>query len=140
MRAAHLPDVVWIEGASFALPWSRESFAGEMENPLSFSWVATEGGKARGYLVAGRLMGEGHILKIAVHPAWRRRGMARALTETALGRLKEEGCERVYLEVRESNRAAVELYRSYGFQAVGKRKFYYPPAMEDAVVMELRMR
>jgi [ribosomal protein S18]-alanine N-acetyltransferase len=73
---------------------------------------------------------------VAVHPARRRQGIARAL----LGGVIQDGRARklrlVVLEVRPSNRDALTLYESFGFRVVGRRRGYYYDTGEDALIME----
>ncbi len=76
--------------------------------------------------------GEAEILNLAVGPGYRRRGIATMLLNAVIS----QGPGVFYLEVRESNRAALEFYAKLGFESVGKRpKYYYDPP-EAAVVMK----
>ena len=88
-----------------------------------------------GYCVLRILADEGEIQRIAVDPAFRRRGAGRKLMEAmaALGRMK--GVREVALEVRESNEGARKLYESYGFKQEAVRKEYYHNPTEDAIIM-----
>jgi ribosomal-protein-alanine N-acetyltransferase len=72
---------------------------------------------------------------IAVFPAFRGKGIGRQLTEQLIKTAEEEGCAFVTLEVRVSNEAAIGLYRSLGFEAVGVRKSFYEKPTEDALLM-----
>lgn len=78
--------------------------------------------------------GEAEILNTAVDPPWRRRGVARRLLAAAL----QDRFEEVYLEVRESNAAAIQLYASIGFQPAGIRPGYYKQPDEAGIVMKLQ--
>jgi ribosomal-protein-alanine N-acetyltransferase len=80
------------------------------------------------------LADEMHLLNLAVHPAHRRRGIARFLLTTALVRARSQGAAVVWLEVRPSNRAALALYHSFGFEEVGIRPGYYTDNGEDALI------
>lgn len=88
-----------------------------------------------GYLVARHMADEGEILNVAVAPTDRRRGVGRALVRAGLRRLTALGARQVYLEVRESNLAARELYRSFGFVEVARRANYYRRPVEDAILL-----
>jgi [ribosomal protein S18]-alanine N-acetyltransferase len=90
-----------------------------------------------GYLIARDVAGSGEVLNLAVAPESRRRGIARALLEAGLSALAARGADEVFLEVRESNVGAQELYRSLGFRAVGLRAGYYRHPKEDALVLRL---
>ena len=84
------------------------------------------------YLV---VLDECHILNVAVHPDHRRKGIGRQLVEHMMA--VRDGIRDVYLEVRPTNRAAVQLYKRMGFDVIGLRKGYYQDG-EDAVIMHLR--
>lgn len=137
MHRDHLPEVIAIERASFTTPWSEISFLNEIYNPLSSAYVAMLGTEVVGYIVTKRVEDEGHILDLAVHPAHRGEGMARALVSKGLEELRQKGSRYVYLEVRVSNAEAIRLYESFGFRAGGIRKSYYLEPLEDALVMVL---
>jgi len=94
--------------------------------------VAVVDGKVAGFLVTRETgLGEHEILNLAVDPSQRRRGIARAL----LFRVLAKGSGTWYLEVRESNSAAINLYKSAGFKPAGRRPNYYGDSGEAAVVM-----
>lgn len=139
MTAGHLPDVLWIEMASFPDPWSRRSFLSELDNPHAECFVALAEKDLRGYACVRDVMGEGHIMKLAVHPAFRRGGIGRELALKAVDALRGRGCGLAQLEARMSNTPAIMLYESLGFRKAGTRKSYYPPSNEDALVMELEL-
>lgn len=82
---------------------------------------------------------DAELWNIAVIPAHRRRGIARALLSEACKGLAETGVRRLFLEVRESNRPAMELYRSLGFASFARRKDYYQNPKEDALMLILKL-
>jgi [ribosomal protein S18]-alanine N-acetyltransferase len=88
-----------------------------------------------GFLAFYRLDGEAELWNLGITPEHRRRGIARALLQEARRRLSEAGVHRLFLEVRESNMPAVELYRSFGFVPQTRRKDYYQHPKEDALVL-----
>lgn len=138
MTLDDLPAVVALDQMSFSLPWPERSFRFELtDNTASRCWVAEADGEIVGMLVAWLLVDEAHIATLAVHPAHRRRGIARKLLSHALRSMAEEGAVTSFLEVRESNIAAQELYRQFGYEAVGRRKRYYKDTDEDAILMTL---
>ena len=124
-----------IERRSYATPWSRSMFAGELAKPASLCLGAFEDDRLAGYLITSRYVDAWHVMNIAVNPAFRRRGIATALLER-LFELTDDGGRRGYtLEVRVSNKGAIKLYERLGFTARGKRRGYYTDNREDALVM-----
>ena len=79
------------------------------------------------------------MMRIAVHPDLRGRGYARILMDTLVRSAREQGASVITLEVRNSNQAARNLYKSYGFVEEAVRKSYYTEPIEDAVIMGLRL-
>jgi len=132
-----------IERLSFSQPWSIGSFRSEMRDPLRGRVVVLReppaGAEAEHGLLAycafQVVLDELHILDLAVRPERRRQGLGRRL----LRRVLELGARRrarvALLEVRSSNGAAVELYRSVGFELGGVRRSYYSNPPEDALLL-----
>ncbi|MBI3122096.1 MAG: ribosomal protein S18-alanine N-acetyltransferase [candidate division NC10 bacterium] len=141
MRREDLSEILAIEVASFAVPWTQEMFESELaRGDLSEILVArlADAGTpppVGGYICVWVVSDELHINNIAVDPRWRRRGIAGALLEAALDHGRMRGARRAFLEVRVSNLAAQALYRQYGFEAAGVRRGYYDQPTEDAVIM-----
>lgn len=139
MTLDDLAQVVAIDKASFSLPWPERSFRFEIaDNSASRAWVAEEDGKVVGAIVAWLLVDEAHIATIATHLDFRRQGIASKLLSHALRMMMNEGALTSVLEVRESNRAAQEMYRKFGFEETGRRPRYYKDNSEDAILMTLR--
>jgi|UniRef100_A0A7C3Z336 ribosomal-protein-alanine N-acetyltransferase len=141
IRRAGLTDVrsIWeIEKLSYASPWSLWCFLAEFANSKSTILVAgpspPEKWETWGYIIFWLLADEMHILNLAVHPDYRRRGISRALLTAALEQARTQGAEVVWLEVRPSNEAALALYRSFGFREVGIRPGYYTDNGEAALI------
>lgn len=140
MRFEDLEEVLAIERASFSMPWSRGAFLYEMQqNRVARCWVMREGPRVVGYLCLWEVSDELHITNLAVDPADRRRGIARALLGSVLDQARGRGLRVVVLEVRPSNREARRLYESFGFHVIGHRQGYYYDTGEDALVMEHRL-
>jgi ribosomal-protein-alanine N-acetyltransferase len=142
IRRARLTDVksIWdIERLSFPAPWSLWCFLSELGNPNSHILVAgppqPQSWETRGYIVYWVVAQEMHIMNLAVHPQYRRQGVARALLEESLSRARALGAAVAWLEVRPSNQPAQALYESFGFQKVGMRPRYYADNQEDALLM-----
>ena len=136
-----LDEIVAIENASYAKPWSRESFLSELTKlPYSRLWgtrLAGTGGKAgllAGFAVVWVITDEAHLANLAIAPSLRRRGHARALMHAALDDARRRAARFMLLEVRAGNVAAITLYRGFGFQDYGHRPKYYEDG-EDALLM-----
>jgi ribosomal-protein-alanine N-acetyltransferase len=130
--------VVELDQKSFSLPWPERSFRFELtDNPASRCWVAEVDGKIVGMIVVWLLVNEAHIATIATHPDFRRKGIAKRLLSHALRHLMDEGARSSFLEVRESNLAAQDMYRKFGYEETGRRRRYYKDNDEDAILMNL---
>jgi ribosomal-protein-alanine N-acetyltransferase len=98
------------------------------------------GGELCGYCVSMAGVQETHLLNLTVAAPWQHRGLARRLLDALVLDCRNAGAAWLWLEVRESNQRAREVYRLYGFEAAGWRRSYYPAAAgkrEDACVMRL---
>ena len=112
-----------------ASPWNPEDY---MQYDCT---VAADGGRVAGFVVVRQLApGEREVLNFAVHPDYRRRGVGRRLIQAELAR----GPGARFLEVRASNRVAIEFYTSMGFKQCGRREGYYGNPREDALVLVAR--
>jgi [ribosomal protein S18]-alanine N-acetyltransferase len=139
MRKDDIPAIWEIEQASFPAPWFRESFLMEIYNKEVISKAAVFEDRVIGYLCAEYRLYESFILKLAVHPDFRRQGVATILMREAMKELKEKGCVFMYLKVRKSNVSAREFYDLFGFQIETIRKKYYDNPDEDALLMMGRL-
>ena len=138
MTLEDLPAVVALDTLSFTLPWPERSFRFELtDNPASRCWVAELDDRIVGMIVAWLLVDEAHVATLATHPDHRRQGIARNLLTYALRYMSKEGAVTSFLEVRDSNLAAREMYRRFGYEEVGRRKRYYKDNGEDAILMTL---
>ena len=136
MNAGDLDAVTAIEAATFARPWSRQSFQQELERNVAARYlVAEKNGQVVGYAGAWIILDESHITNIAITEAERGKGIGRKLTEALMQYLSNLGASYATLEVRVSNERAQHLYKSLGFVSVGKRKRYYEDNNEDAFLM-----
>lgn len=136
MTADDIDAVIRIERAAYPYPWSLGNFRDSLESGYS-CWLAEIDGKAAGYWVMMLAAGEGHILNCCVAPDWQGRGFGRQLVEHLIDTARSHRTECLYLEVRPSNAAAVNLYQRLGFETIALRRGYYPAdqGAEDALVM-----
>lgn len=155
MEERDLSGTAELERLSFSVPWSETVLKESLESRLDFLWVLEQGedgagespsleterargtGNLVGYCNLRVIVGEGELMRIAVHPEFRGRGLSRKLMDRLSETAREQGAEAVTLEVRTSNRAAIELYKSYGFREEAVRKNYYENPVEDALIMWL---
>lgn len=135
MTAAHVHQVAQLESLCFQDPWSERSVSGELDNPLSLWLVCEENGEVCGYIGSQTVMGETDMMNVAVHPDYRRQGIAELLILELIQKLKENGSHCLTLEVRASNYNALALYQKIGFQQIGLRKNYYHNPKEDAYIL-----
>lgn len=135
MTVLDVEAVAGIEKECFASPWSEADFRYEMtENPVARYLVALDGETPVGFAGAHIILGEGHITNVALLAPYRGQGQGRALAQALMQYAANLLCGYLTLEVRQSNNAAIELYRSLGFQKVSVRKKYYENG-EDAWLM-----
>ena len=135
MAEAHVAAVAELEQACFSAPWSEASVREELTNPLSLWLVALAGGQVAGYVGSQTVLDEADMMNLAVAPRHRRQGIARQLVEALGDALQAQGVQSLTLEVRASNEAAIQLYRSLGFTQVGRRPRYYTKPTEDALIL-----
>ena len=128
-------QVAQLEKLCFADPWSEMSIASELQSIWSYWMVALDGDQLVGYVGSQSSIDETDIMNIAVHPDWRRRGIAESLIENLIAELKKRGSHALMLEVRVSNDGAIALYEKLGFHQVGCRKNYYRNPKEDALIL-----
>lgn len=139
MTESHIPEILEIEKISFGMPWSQNGFLRVLEDPRAIVYAAEVDGEVAGYICASETGDEAEILKLAVAPRFRRRGIARELNARCMEELRARGTKNVYLEVRKSNLEAIRLYESFGFRADRIRRAYYVSPVEDALVMKLAL-
>lgn len=134
---ADLREIVAIERSCFADPWSEESFRRLLPgHPAIFQvLVLPPDNNVAGYVIAFAIGGDAELLNIAIEPQSRGKGFAGQMLDALLIDLGGRGVKAAFLEVRESNRAALGLYGSRGFREIGRRKNYYRRPVEDALVM-----
>lgn len=136
MLLEDLPAVIKIEEASFPTPWTMNSFATELrDNEYARYHCLEVDGRVVGYMGLWYILDEGHITNIAIAPDMRGRHLGEYLMRSVMKKMREEGMERMTLEVRVSNTPARCLYERLGFKQAGIRKGYYVDSQEDALIM-----
>ena len=136
MTDVDLNFVYETERQSYSHPWSLNIFSGCLTGS-SDCWVAELKGEIIGHLVTSNVLDEGHILNLCIAPAIQGKGFSHYLISFALQDFRSKELKTVFLEVRESNVIARNLYTKYGFETIGLRKNYYPSVKgkENAIVM-----
>jgi [ribosomal protein S18]-alanine N-acetyltransferase len=139
MTIEDVPEVARIDRLSFSLPWPEHSFHYEVtDNRAARCFVAeTEDKRLAAMVVSWIIVDELHIATIATHPEFRRQGIGARILTAALEDAAAAGVRRAFLEVREGNEAAQDMYRKFGFETSGRRVKYYKDNGEDAILMTL---
>ena len=135
MKSEHVAQVAALEALCFSDPWSENSVASELRNPLSLWLVALDGNTVIGYVGSQTVCGETDMMNIAVHPNCRRKGIAASLIVDLIRALKLRQSRCLTLEVRASNSSAIALYEALSFVQIGCRKNYYRNPKEDALIL-----
>lgn len=141
MSSADLDAVMAIETQAYEFPWTRGNFASSLASGyLGECLFDASNGRLLAYYVAMLGFEEMHLLNLTVTPPDQGRGYGRALLQMLYIRCQQQAARKLWLEVRVSNPRAQRLYESFGFEAVGTRRGYYPAGpelggREDAIVM-----
>lgn len=133
-RLSDVAEIARLDRDIFPDFWTEEMWQSECSRTDFFGFVAKRQGEIAGYICGTALFEEGELPKVAVRKEFRGAGLGGKLVDRLLLCMKERSVEKVFLEVRVSNAAALGLYRSKGFQVTRERKRYYPDG-EDAVEM-----
>lgn len=158
MREEDIPQVVEIEKIAFSRPWTKSIFKAALLLPYAAYYVAVEEssgedtgedtgdniGDKTGDNIPDKIVGmcgvkkifeEGDISNVAVHPAYRGRGISRKMLEILMSEARADGVQAFTLEVRAGNEVAVNLYQSLGFRTEGVRPRFYDDPVEDGLIM-----
>jgi [ribosomal protein S18]-alanine N-acetyltransferase len=140
MREEDIDQVLEVELASFATPWSRDAFYNELTNNQFATYIVLEeNDKIIGYCGVWIVVDEAHVTNIAILPDYRGKKLGQILMSKLIEVAIEKGAKSMTLEVRVTNDPALALYRKFGFQNGGIRKNYYSDNQEDALVMWVRL-
>jgi len=136
MSPSDVPEVARIETTAFSTPWSEETFRTLLERSGVELWVAEWEDQLAAYAILWTVLDEGELANIAVRSDLRGRGIGSGLLSRMLEVAEDSGVRSLYLEVRESNALAREMYARRGFHEIGVRKAYYEGPREDARVLK----
>ena len=136
MKMCHLAEVEKIEQLCFPDAWSMEQFVEEIsDNEARTYWITSQKDTVIGYCGMWQILDEAHTMNLAVHPDYRRLGVADALLQTMIALANQNKLSAMTLEVRGSNVPALRLYKKYGFLEAGVRRNYYANPTDHAVIM-----
>lgn len=140
MAEADLAEVARIEAAAYEFPWTLGIFRDCLRAGYH-GWVLARPGAIYGYGMLSIAAGEAHLLNLCIDPTRQREGHGRRLLARLIDLARWHRAERIFLEVRPSNAAAIRLYHEAGFNEIGRRPNYYPArgGREDALVLALEL-
>ena len=134
LQSGDIPQLTTLETLCFPDPWQATSWETSFTRADFFGFTLKEGETLVGFVCGTSRFEESELLKIAVHPSSRGKGYGERLFQALESEAKKRGAEKIFLEVRASNVAALGLYRKSGFTQTRIRKNYYPDG-ETAVEM-----
>jgi ribosomal-protein-alanine N-acetyltransferase len=142
MREADVDDVMQIELAAYAFPWSVGNFNDSIRSGYFCRVARDEQRRLVGYFLMLMIIDEAHLLNITVDPALHGKGFGLALLEHVEASARAHDMASILLEVRPSNERALAMYERYGYKRIGVRRKYYPApndTREDAIVMRMKL-
>lgn len=131
----HIEEIIAFQKECFSHRWSDNVLFSELINIDSFYFMMFEEEKMIGFAGYQNVVGEGHIMTVAIKPERRSRGYGKILLSVMFDDMRKKGISDITLEVRESNESAIRLYEKMGFEKTGIRKNYYSDNGENAIIM-----
>ena len=141
LTTERLDALLAVEQAAYSHPWTRGNFIDALAAGYQ-AQLLVAGGQILGYFVAMPGVQEAHLLNITVAPAFQRQGWAHVMLDALALWARGQGAQWLWLEVRESNQRARQIYERHGFTQVGARKKYYPVhhgERETAILMSMSL-
>ena len=146
-RPLDIASICAIQAECRLSAWTAEAYRYEMARPDSIILAACSGSGETLAFIAGRVMpatsgsgSDAEIYNIGVRQGLQKQGIGSMLLRRFIETSKARGVDRIWLDVREGNRGALEFYRKHGFLGTGRRKAFYTDPVEDAEIMCLRLR
>lgn len=143
MTEADLDAVCALEARAYAFPWSRAIIGGCTTVPYRI-WLGEIASETSHVCQAflSVTLDEAHLLNVAVDPARQGQGLGSQMLRHLIADATAQQARQMFLEVRESNQAAIAMYLNHGFNEIGRRNGYYPAGdrREDALVFALQLR
>ncbi len=134
LNASDLDNLIELEKMCFAYHWTRDQFLMGLERGVFKILGMKRGTTLLGYLAFSLIEDEMEILNLAVHPDYRKGGVATRLLDRAFVICRKNRIARSFLDVKISNTPAIELYKKFGYVQIGVREKYYPDTKEDALL------
>jgi len=147
VESSHIADLIRIGEETNLSPWSAESYLAEIKNPAAIMLrLVSDENETIGFIV-GRLVAGGEIetrtdaeiYNIAVINGHHGRGNGQHLLDDFIDKASTSGAQNVWLEVRESNKKAIDFYKKNGFAEVQTRANFYTNPRENAILMRLKL-
>lgn len=135
MKKDHVRELLIIEKKCFSIPWTENMLLEELENSLAKYFVIKFAGKIVGYGGMWFILDEAHITNIAIDPNYQKQGLGSHILSHMIKVAEEDAIYQMTLEVRKSNKAALDLYKKFHFKEYGIRPKYYEDNQEDAIIM-----
>ncbi|MEE1043730.1 MAG: ribosomal protein S18-alanine N-acetyltransferase [Clostridia bacterium] len=136
MDVCDISKLVELENLCFDDPWSENMLLEDLKNDNTlYIGAFIDDSILVGYIGIWEIGDTGEITNVAVHPKYRKMGIASMLLEKLIEYCLDDGFKFINLEVREGNVPAINLYSKFGFEKVGLRKNYYKNPTENAVLM-----
>lgn len=143
MRTADTNDsyrIAALEAEVFSHPWNEEMVASSIQGTYDHVKILeTVEGKITGYIIYSVVCDSADLLRVAVDAGSRRCGVGRKLMEAMIDDCAGRDVQSIFLEVRESNAAAIAMYEKFGFIKISTRKKYYDLPVEDGLVMQKKL-
>jgi [ribosomal protein S18]-alanine N-acetyltransferase len=140
MLAADIEAVMLVEKSAYEFPWTKGIFADCLRVGYDCI-VATEEEQIIGHAVLSVAVDESHILNLTVDKIHQGKGIGKQLLRHLIDLARIKSAQTVLLEARPSNKTAIHIYESAGFNEIGCRKAYYPApgGKEDALIFALQL-
>jgi [ribosomal protein S18]-alanine N-acetyltransferase len=141
MGADDLEAVSLLEASLQSFPWSTGNFADSLAAGHD-ARVLRSGSEVVGFSVVMNIVDEAHLLNIGIAKHYQGQGHGARLLRQIIDAARAAGVVRLLLEVRPSNRRAIDFYQAFGFRQIGVRRGYYPAALgrEDALVFDKELQ
>ena len=132
MNEADVPEIARIEALQHHAPWSAQSFTDALRCGWHCRVLTSPADEILGYCICMTAGDDEELLTITVRPDQTGHGYGKLLMQAAVSGARMRQTQQLFLEVRESNQIAINLYAQMGFKITGMRKNYYPIPADPA--------